>query len=185
MIRPHDILDFWFSDEAEERWFSSTPEFDAVIRERFEEAAVALAAGRFPNPVWESFADDALALVIALDQFPRNMYRGTARAYAWDPMALGVAQRMVEREQDLALAADRRRFAYMPFMHAEDLAMQERCVELCGERLDDGGATLGHAVTHRDIIARFGRFPHRNDELGRESTAEEIAFLQDGGFNPD
>ena len=84
----------------------------------------------------------------------------------------------------MALSADRRKFAYMPFMHAEDLQAQERCVALCRDRLDDGGATLGFAEEHRDIIARFGRFPHRNDELGRDSTAEEIAFLEGGGFNP-
>ena len=184
MRAPGDILRFWFSAEAEARWFKSTPAFDARIAQLFGDTAAALARGPFPHPLWEEDAPSSLALVIALDQFPRNMFRGSRKAYAWDAQALGVAERLVERGFDMALSADRRKFAYMPFMHAEDLQAQERCVALCRDRLDDGGATLGFAEEHRDIIARFGRFPHRNDELGRDSTAEEIAFLEGGGFNP-
>ena len=184
MRTPGEVLRFWFSDEAEARWFDSDPSFDARVTQLFEDTAETLARGPFPHPLWEEGPEDALALIIALDQFPRNMYRGTRRAYAWDGHALGVSERMVERGDDMALDADRRKFAYMPYMHAEDLAAQERCVDLCREHLEDDGATLEHAIVHRDIIARFGRFPHRNDELGRQSTEDEVAYLEGGGFNP-
>ena len=182
---PQAVLEFWFSSEAEARWFSSTPSFDARVAQRFGSTARELARGPFPHPVWESGPEPALALIIMLDQFPRNMFRGTGKAYAWDDRALGVAGRTVDRGWDMEVEPSRRKFVYMPFMHAEDLAAQERCVALCRERLDDGGATLRFAREHRDIIARFGRFPHRNDELGRDTTAEEAAFLEAGGFNPD
>ncbi|MGB3455014.1 MAG: DUF924 family protein [Litorimonas sp.] len=182
MKTPDDILGFWFSDATEARWFNSTPEFDAEIRQRFEDTAETLAKGPFPHPDWEADPQSALALVIVLDQFPRNMYRNTRRAYAWDPHNLGVAERTVDKGWDLELDVDRRKFVYMPFMHAEDLTAQNRCVELAGARLEDGGSTLRHAIAHRIVIKRFGRFPHRNDELGRDSTPEEIAYLDRGGY---
>jgi uncharacterized protein (DUF924 family) len=184
MKTPADILDFWFSDRAKKRWFGSTPDFDAEVLQHFEDTAETLAKGPFPYPGWEDTADGALALIIALDQFPRNMFRDTRRAFAWDAKALAAAERMVDASHDMDVPVDRRAFVYMPFMHAEDLAAQNRCVELAGSRLDDGGSTLKHAKSHRDVIERFGRFPHRNEVLGRESTAEERAFLEGGGYDP-
>ena len=181
MKTPEDILDFWFSDEAKQRWFNSTPEFDARIMQLFEDTATELARGPFPHPIWEETPESSLALIIALDQFPRNMYRDTRKAYAWDDKALGVAERMVEKGWDRELPDAQRKFVYMPFMHAEDPAAQHRCVEL-SEDLPDG--THEHAVAHRKVIAEFGRFPHRNDELGRQSTAAEKAFLAGGGYDP-
>lgn len=182
MKTAEDILAFWFSDAARSHWFSSTDRFDAEIRRQFEPTAINLAAGNFPNAAWEADPRNALALIIALDQFPRNMYRGTRAAFAWDPLSLGVAERLIEKGGDLRLEQDIRKFSYMPFMHAEDLAAQERCVSLCDARLED--ETIKHAITHRDVIARFGRFPHRNDSLGRTTTQAEQTFLDDGGFNP-
>lgn len=184
MIAPNDVLKVWFSDAARARWFNSTPEFDASILAQFGETAKAVAQGPFPHSVWEHDANSALALVILLDQFPRNMFRGSATAFDWDPVALGVAMRMVDHGWDMDIAAERRAFVYMPFMHAESLTAQNRCVELSGTRLADDGSTLRHAIAHRDVIERFGRFPHRNETLGRESTPDERIFLENGGYDP-
>ncbi|MGB6230092.1 MAG: DUF924 family protein [Litorimonas sp.] len=185
MKTPEDIIGFWFSEDSRPRWFKSTPDFDARILQLFEDTAETLAKGPFPYPEWEGTPDAALALIIALDQFPRNMYRGSRRAFTWDERSLGVSERIVERGWDLELAdPDHRKFAYMPFMHAEDLSAQNRCVELASTRLSDEGSTARHAVAHRDVIERFGRFPHRNAVLGRDSTAEEIEFLENGGYDP-
>lgn len=184
MITPSDVLDFWFAAETKAHWFNSTPSFDAEISQTFQAAAETLAKGPFPHPVWEADAQSALALIIMLDQFPRNMFRGSPQAFAWDGQALAVAERMLDRGWDMETPTSRRSFIYMPFMHAEDLTAQNRCVELSGSRLDDDGGTLRHAKAHRDVIERFGRFPHRNMVLGRESTPEEKAFLESGGYNP-
>lgn len=184
MKTPQQILDFWFSEDAKSHWFNSTPAFDGLIKDLFEVTATALANGPMPNREWEATADHALALVITHDQFPRNMYRGTKQAFVWDGLSLNAAKRMVDRGQDMELAPDWRPFAYMPFMHSEILIDQNRCVELAGSRLDDGGSTLRHAIAHRDVIERFGRFPHRNETLGRDSTPEEIEFLANGGYDP-
>lgn len=144
-----------------------------------------LAKGPFPHSTWEGDPVSALALIIALDQFPRNMFRGMAEAFQWDALALGVAERMIDQGGDMDIPTARRAFVYMPFMHAEDLAAQNRCVELTGSRLKDGGGgTLRAAISHRDVIEQFGRFPHRNATLGRESTPEERQFLKSGGYDP-
>jgi len=183
---PDEILQFWFREEAKRHWFKSTDAFDAEIRREFEETAIQLAADQFGTQsphTWESQSADAhLALIIALDQFPRNMYRNTPAAFAWDGFALKAAKRMVSRKTDIHLSQSQRPFAYMPYMHSEARADQDECVRLCDARLEDGN-TLKFAEIHRDIIERFGRFPHRNKVLGRETLAEEQAFLDDGGFS--
>ncbi|GLQ24798.1 hypothetical protein GCM10007853_26720 [Algimonas ampicilliniresistens] len=184
MITPSDVLDFWFADETKAHWFNSTPSFDAEISQTFQAAAETLAKGPFPHPVWEADAQSALALIIMLDQFPRNMFRGSPRAFAWDGHALGVTDRMVDSGWDLEIPTKKRSFVYMPLMHAEDLTAQNRCVELSGSRLDDGGSTLRHAKAHRDVIEKFRRFPYRNAVLGRDSTPEEYDFLKNGGYDP-
>lgn len=139
MRTPADILAFWYSDRVKPCWFSSTPEFDAEIIAQFGETSAALAQGPFPHPTWEIGPEPALALIIALDQFSRNMFRETADAFQWDAYALGVAERMVETGWDMDIPVRRRAFVYMPFMHAEDLSAQNRCVALTGARLDDPG----------------------------------------------
>lgn len=181
MKRSQDVLAFWFSDEAKPRHFDSTPEFDAQIKETFEATATALADGPLPNPEWERDAEGRLALIIALDQFPRNMYRGEKRAFLWDDLALAAAARMIDAGHDTHLSEERRAFAYMPFMHAEDLEAQNRCVKLT-DGLGDGN-THKFAKDHREVIRKFGRFPHRNEAMGRDTTPEERAYLDDGGHD--
>lgn len=185
MRGPEHILRFWFSGRAEKHWFESSDAFDADIRLEFEDTAMALAAkqagGKAAHP-WEAMGAEAhLALIIALDQFPRNMYRNTPAAFAWDGYALAAAKRMIARKVDVHLSQIQRPFAYMPFMHSEALADQDECVRLSDARLDDE-TTLKFAHIHRNIIARFGRFPHRNSILGRQTLPEEQSFLDEGGF---
>ncbi|WP_418152262.1 DUF924 family protein [Litorimonas sp. RW-G-Af-16] len=177
---PADILDFWFDPAHKSKLFNSDDAFDAEIRSRFEGTAIGLASGQM---IWEESAEEMLAKIICLDQFPRNMYRGTKAAFAWDGLALAQSVVMVDKGWDLKIDQSRRSFIYMPFMHAEDIVAQNRCVSLVDSRLDDAN-TLHHAKEHQKVIARFGRFPHRNKILGRNSTAEEIAFLKSGGYTP-
>ena len=185
MKEPGDILRFWFGASAEKHWFKSTDAFDAEVRREFETTAIALAAEHVSTRSahsWESQSPEAhLALILALDQFPRNMYRDTPAAFAWDKYACAAAKRMVDRKTDIHLTQKQRPFAYMPLMHSEKLEDQDACVALCDARLEDGN-TLKFAEIHRDIISRFGRFPHRNVILGRTSLPEEKAFLEAGGF---
>jgi uncharacterized protein (DUF924 family) len=176
-LEPAEVLAFWQSGGAD-KWFGKDDAFDAAVRGRFLPAYEAAAAGRLAH--WEMTPDGALALVIALDQFPRNMFRGSARTYAADPLARAAADRALSRGFDRAVAPELRTFFYLPFMHSEALADQERCVALY-RALGDANS-LKYADDHADIIRRFGRFPHRNDVLGRATTAEEQAFLDAGGF---
>jgi len=171
------VLAFWLA-AGHERWFEHDEAFDAAIRERFattyEDAAADSLSG------WEDGPQSALALVIVLDQFPRNMFRGNARAYATDALARAAAERAIARGFDQKVAMPGRAFFYLPFEHAEDLADQERAVALFRETGD--ADLLKWAELHADIIRRFGRFPHRNAVLGRATTPEEQAFLDGGGF---
>lgn len=183
-MTPRDILDFWFEETGAKQHFNATPAFDAEIRERFEDAAIghAVKAAKAPHPC-EDTPEGALAHIIILDQFPRNMYRDTAAAFAWDKLSLAAAKRCVAHGFDFKTPMERRSFIYMPFMHSEVLADQKCCVELVDERLDSE-STLFHAKAHMKMIERFGRFPHRNKILGRESTQAEIQYLKDGGYVP-
>lgn len=185
MITPNEILDFWFTETDRALWFKSTDAFDAGLRARFETAALMLASEMSSGKPhkWEDKPNYALALIIVLDQFPRNMYRDTKGAFAWDALALSVAKRLCKDNRDLKIEQERRSFIYMPFMHSENLDDQNRCIELVDSRLNDTN-TLHHAKEHARVIERFGRFPHRNEILGRESTAMEKAFLEDGGYTP-
>jgi uncharacterized protein (DUF924 family) len=173
---PADVLAFW-RDAGRDKWFKRDDAFDAEIREKFLATYEAAVAGKLS--AWEDSAEDMLALVIVLDQFPRNMFRGDARTFAADPLARAAANRALKRGYDQDLPAEDRGFLFLPFMHSEELADQLRCVELY-RAADD--PDLKYAEEHRDIIRRFGRFPHRNALLGRETTAEEQAFLAGGGF---
>jgi uncharacterized protein (DUF924 family) len=172
---PGEVLDFWFAEGDDERWFKVSPEFDREVTERFGAAYEDAAAGRLTD--WEATPEGALALTIVLDQFSRNMFRDSARAFAADPVAQGIADRAIEHGHDMAVPEERRIFFYMPFEHAEDLALQDRCVALVKERCNRG-QYVDYAERHRAVIARFGRFPHRNEVLGRESTPEEIEYLE-------
>jgi uncharacterized protein (DUF924 family) len=166
------ILRFWF-DEHSKDWFVKNPAFDAEIRARFLAVHEAAAAGGLAH--WADVARSCLALVIVLDQFPRNMFRGEARAFATDASARAAARVILERGWNEAMTEPERLFAYLPFEHSESLADQELACKLMQ---DFDPEQLRYAERHRDIIRRFGRFPHRNGVLGRESTAAEIEFLK-------
>ncbi len=174
---PQAVLAFW-RDAGPDKWFKKNDAFDQDIRERFLETYEAAAAGTLG--AWEATPDGGLALVIVLDQFPRNMFRGAARAFAADPLARAVADRALARGFDRAMAQADRQFFYLPFEHSEMLADQERCCDLF--RATGDAELVKWAELHADIIRRFGRFPHRNAALGRATTAEEQAFLDGGGF---
>ena len=169
-----DVLDFWFSPDMEPHWFSKSDAIDDQIRDAF--ADTHHAAHRRELDGWADTPDGALALVIVLDQFPRNIFRGTGRAFESDEIALEHARAAVDAGFDQQLEPARRVFLYLPFEHSEDLPDQTRSVELF-EALGDPGY-LDYAVQHRDIIERFGRFPHRNAVLDRPNTPDEDAFLK-------
>jgi uncharacterized protein (DUF924 family) len=174
---PGEIIAFW-TEAGPQRWFAKDAAFDAAIRERFLSTYAAAAAGRLA--AWEATPEGSLALVIVLDQFPRNMFRGSARAFATDGEALAAAERAIARGHDTRVPPALRGFFYLPHQHAEDLAVQERGVALYRAAGDAEGRKW--AELHADIIRRFGRFPHRNILLGRSTTPEEQAFLDGGGF---
>jgi uncharacterized protein (DUF924 family) len=177
LASPDDVLAFW-RKAGPEKWFNKDPAFDAEIVARFMPAYEAAVTGRLA--AWEATAEGALALTIVLDQFPRNMFRNSPRAWVGDPVARGVAERAMARGFDAQVPADQRSFFYLPLMHSEELADQERCVALYQALGEANG--IKYAEIHRDIIAKFGRFPHRNSLLGRTTTPEEQAFLDSGGF---
>lgn len=173
-----DIVAFWRA-AGPEKWFAKDDAFDAEIRQRFLLAHEAAAAGALAD--WERKPEGAYALLILLDQFPRNLFRGSERAFATDAQALAVAERAIAHGFDKSYEPPEQRFFYMPFMHSEALADQEHCIALCAAADDLEG--VKYAEIHRDIIRDFGRFPHRNPVLGRETTEQEQAFLDEGGFS--
>jgi uncharacterized protein (DUF924 family) len=172
-----DVLAFW-REAGPKQWFNKDTAFDEAIRTRFLATHEAAAAGQLAD--WENSAEGSLALLILLDQFPRNMFRGSARAFATDPMARRIADSAIGKGYDRQVSATDRQFFYLPFEHSEALADQERCVALFGATGD--AELLKWAELHADIIRKFGRFPHRNAVLGRATTAAEQAFLDSGGF---
>ena len=173
---PEQVLAFW-REAGRDRWYEKDEAFDNSIRERFLDTYEAAVHGELAG--WEAAAEGALALVIVLDQFPRNMFRGTARVFAADERARRTANLALKRGYDLDVPAELRGFLFLPFMHSEDLVDQNRCVELYRAAGDED---LKYAIEHRDIIRRFGRFPHRNVLLGRSTTPQERDFLEGGGF---
>ncbi len=183
-VRARTLLDFWFAppDNPEDRsevWFRVDPAFDAALRERFLADHEAAAAERYED--WKAAPETCLALILLLDQLPRNLFRGSPRAYATDGMARAAAHHAIERGFDQLLTPVRRWFVYLPFEHSEDLADQELALRLFRALPEEGktASALAAVERHREIIARFGRFPHRNRVLGRVSTAEEEAFLKE------
>jgi uncharacterized protein (DUF924 family) len=174
---PDEVIAFW-REAGPERWFAKDESFDRVCHERFYLTYEAAARGDLAE--WELTPEGALAVVLLLDQFPRNMFRGTRRAYATDHAALMTADRAVERGHDRRVEPSLRRFFYLPFMHSESLRHQERSLAL-NEELGDP-EVMKWARHHHDIVARFGRFPHRNAWVGRETTPEEARFLEESEF---
>ncbi|WP_246251890.1 DUF924 family protein [Ancylobacter pratisalsi] len=176
MKRVPEVVTFWHA-AGEERWFAKDEAFDRECEERFLTLHMAAAARRHDD--WMATAEGALALLILTDQLPRNVFRGTGHMYATDPLARFYARAALEAGFMEHVAPELRLFFSLPFAHSEDLADQEISVALSRQL---GGDALEHSLGHRDIIARFGRFPHRNPLLGRETTEEEAAFLRAGGF---
>ncbi len=174
---PTEIITFW-REAGYERWYKKDEAFDAEIRRRFLATWEAALAGQRDD--WQNSDDGTLALLIVLDQFPRNMFRGDPRAFASDAKAREVADRAITRGVDQRLDSVMRQFVYLPFEHSESLADQNRSVALF-KTLGDA-ENLRYAEIHEDIIRRFGRFPHRNQVLGRTTTDDEAAFLTSGGF---
>jgi uncharacterized protein (DUF924 family) len=172
------VLNFWFNDTTPSQWFTKDPAFDGLLRQRFLELTNRAIAGEL-DP-WSETPQDALALLLLLDQFPRQLWRDSAKAFVGDTQALALSLRAlqlgwVKAEPDQA----RRQFWLMPLMHSEELAVQEASLPLFNQFVD--ARTADFAQRHRDVIARFGRFPHRNAALGRQSRAAELAFLQTPG----
>lgn len=172
-----EVIRFW-SEAGPDRWFTKDEAFDADIRRRFLATHEAAAEGKLAT--WEQSAEGALALMILLDQFPRNMFRNDPRAFSTDALARTIASRAIAEGRDQRIETGLRAFIYLPFEHSEDMADQERSIELFAPL---GADSLKWAVLHADIIRKFGRFPHRNTVLGRTTTPEEAAFLKDGGFS--
>ena len=175
MVTPADILQFWFEEIEPEQQFKKDPVFDALIRERYGATLEGAATGKLDH--WEGEPHHGLALVILLDQFPRNLFRGCAQSYATDAKVLAIAKRMVASGAYKSLAQAGQRFLFLPFEHSEVLEDQHFCMELM-DTLDDK-KNLEYARKHLVIIERFGRFPHRNSILGRQTTPEEVAFLKE------
>jgi uncharacterized protein (DUF924 family) len=182
-----EVLDFWFGGDAErgrmrEAWFRKSDAFDREIEQRFGALVDRALEGELAG--WAGTAEGALAQIVVLDQFTRNIHRGTAKAFAGDAQALPAAQALLASGQDAALLPSQRLFAYLPLEHAEDLQVQDESVRLFGllqQASPDAKGLFDYALKHREVIARFGRFPHRNAALGRESTAEERRYIEQPG----
>ncbi|KAF1020286.1 MAG: hypothetical protein GAK30_02618 [Paracidovorax wautersii] len=174
---PQAVLDFW-RDAGPERWFAKDEAFDEDFRSRFLPSHEAAARGELMR--WMGVADSALALLLLLDQFPRNCFRGTPRMYATDAQALQLTQKALSAGYDTVVDKALRVFFYLPLMHDENLGSQFRCLALCAPL---GGAPRRSSQEHYAVIEQFGRFPHRNAILGRTTTPEEQAFLDGGGFS--
>jgi uncharacterized protein (DUF924 family) len=181
MDDPAAVLDFWLREIGEQGWYAGGEALDTRVRERFAGLWQAAHDGALGH--WLDGTAGALAFCILTDQFPRNMWRGSARAFATDALALAAAQRAVAQGWDMGAAEPGRQFFYLPFEHAEDLAMQDRGLALIATRMPETGAEpLLHARAHAAIIRRFGRFPFRNAALGRATTAAEAEWLAAGGY---
>jgi uncharacterized protein (DUF924 family) len=181
-----EVLRFWFGDPADygkvqKRWFEKDPAFDALVVERYQKLHQEMLDGA--QREWLQTPRACLARIIVLDQFPRHIYRGSAAAFSSDPLALEAAQHLVGQGWDRELLPVERMFAYLPFEHSESLADQDRACELCKtlDAFPETADTYRWALAHREIVARFGRFPHRNAALDRASTPEEIAYLKQPG----
>ncbi|MFO7757830.1 MAG: DUF924 family protein [Roseovarius sp.] len=181
MVSPEEVLEFWLDEVGPDNWYKSSEDLDRTVRDRFEATWENARAGACS--LWLTYPNGTLAYIILTDQFPRNMFRGEARAFATDPAALAAAKVAINRGWDMKIDEPARQLFYLPLMHSENLSDQDRCVRLICERLPDHGAeNMHHARAHREVIRRFGRFPYRNAALGRASNTAERAFEAEGGY---
>lgn len=167
------VIHFWFTESSGEDWFGAKPEFDRKLHEKFFDLHAKVAAGEAYS--WRTDAHGRLAEILVLDQFSRQFYRGEGRAFAFDAMALTLAQEVVAQELDKDLSSDEKMFAYMPYMHSESLVIHEEAVRLFTALGNE--KTLEFEMMHKRLIERFGRYPKRNAALGRESTPEELDYI--------
>lgn len=182
MCTPNEIVDFWVNQVGPAGWYQGSEELDQSIRDRFEHEWEAAQRGQYD--LWMTDAKSALAYIILMDQLPRNMFRGSGKAFSTDRLALAAAKRAIAAGWDKRIAEPQRQFFYLPLMHSENLSDQERCVRLMLTRMtsDVSSSNVLHARVHREVIRRFGRFPYRNDALARRSTGAEASFVAEGGY---
>lgn len=181
MASPEEILKFWLDEIGPEGWYQGGEDLDALVKDRFDASWRNAMSGQYG--MWLTYPSGALAYIILLDQFPRNMYRGTAQAFASDFRARAAAKQAISRSWDMKIDGAPRQFFYMPLMHSENLVDQERCVRLMKERMPKTGVdNLLHAQAHREVIRLFGRFPTRNAALDRSSLNSEDQYVAEGGY---
>ncbi len=181
MANPEDILAFWLDEIGPDRWYTGGDDLDAEIKTRFLEIYERACDGALS--LWLTYPSGALAYIILMDQFPRNMFRGTGRCFAADGVALAAAKMAIQKGWDKKIDEPARQFFYLPLMHSECLVDQDRAVRLFMTRMPENGArNLIHAKAHREVIRQFGRFPYRNEALGRETPQAEVEYLESGGY---
>jgi uncharacterized protein (DUF924 family) len=181
MVGPEKVLEFWLDRVGPTGWYAADDAVDAEIRETFMPTWEAIRDGGLS--LWLTYPSGALAYLIVADQFSRNMFRNSSEAFSIDPLALAVAKRTVCKGWDLKIDEPARQFFYLPLMHSENLCDQDRCIRLMVERMPLGGeGNLFHAQVHREVIRQFGRFPYRNEVLGRTDTRGELAYAAQGGY---
>ncbi|MFA8385092.1 MAG: DUF924 family protein [Pelagibaca sp.] len=181
MVTPEEVLSFWLDEVGPSGWYKADDALDQEIRDRFEDAWDGAMQGR--HALWLTYPSGVLAYIVLLDQFPRNMFRDTGKAFSSDRFALAAAKQAIGKNWDLKIDEPARQFFYLPLMHSENLADQDRCVRLMLDRMPEHGASnLLHARAHREVIRKFGRFPYRNGALGRRSSETERSYVDHGGY---
>ena len=181
MVAPDDILSFWLDEIGPKGWYEASDALDQTIRDRFGAAWLSAREGNYA--LWLTYPTGTLAYIILMDQFPRNMFRESGEAFASDGVARAAAKAAISRKWDMRIDEPARQFFYLPLMHSESLCDQDHCVLLICERMPETGASnLLHARAHREVIRKFGRFPHRNAALGRSTTAGEREYMAQGGY---
>ncbi len=181
MASPEDVLKFWLDEVGPEGWYKVSEDLDQRVRDLFQGAWDAAQEGSFAQ--WLTYPSGALAYVVLNDQLPRNMFRGSSKAFSSDRIALAAAKSAIHHGYDLKIDEPARQFFYLPLMHSENLCDQERCVRLMKERMPETGrSNMLHAKAHREVIRQFGRFPYRNEALARASTEPEKAYVANGGY---
>ncbi len=181
MVGPEDVLSFWLDEVGPSGWYLQDEALDDKITRKFGDAWQGATEGRYS--LWLTYPSGVLAYIILTDQFPRNMFRGSGKAFSTDRAAIAAAKAAIDKRWDMRIDEPARQFFYLPLMHSENLCDQERCVRLMCERMPETGApNLLHARAHREIIRLFGRFPYRNDALKRATTENEAVYVSGGGY---
>ena len=180
-MTPEKVLSFWLDETNSKQWYNSSKSLDNAIIQKFYTTWVSIMDGKFG--MWLTYPSGSLAYILVLDQFSRNMFRGSSKAFSSDLVALAAAKQAIKHKFDLAIDEPGRQFFYLPLMHSESLQDQERCIRLMHERMPlEGMNNLLHARAHREVIRKFGRFPTRNEALSRKNTAHEADYMKNGGY---